>query len=159
LDTVLDERIKHAVERYGTSLIRLAFTYVKSVPDAEDVVQDVFVSYMQKAPKFESAGQEKAWLLRVTANKCRDRLKSAWRKKRAEMPEELRSMPEELAYVLHAVMQLEDRYRLPVYLYYFEDMPIRDIALSLKANASTVGTWLERGRKALKGILGEDYYG
>lgn len=159
MDSRHDEKIKNTVITYAVSLVRLAFTYVKSIPDAEDIVQDVFVTYMLKGPKFVNVEYEKAWLIRVTVNKCRDYLKSGWRVKRTRMPEELASMPEEQANVLQAVMALDEKYRLPVYLHYFDDMSIKDIAVLLKANASTVGTWLERGRKALKSSLGEDYYG
>jgi len=141
-----DKRIQNAVRAYALGLVRLAFAYFKNVPDAEDIVQDVFLAYMLKAPKFDSGEHEKAWLIRVTANKCKDYLKSVWRRKRAPMPEEH-------AALLQAVMALDEKYRLPVYLHYFDDLSIKDIAKLLKANASTVGTRLERGRKALKDSL------
>jgi len=152
-----DEKIKRAISKYAADLVRLAFTYVKNIADAEDAVQDVFLTYMLKRPKFENSKHEKAWLMRVTVNKCRDVLKSGWRRKRAAMPDDLAAVPGEGSEILKAVLELEDRYRLPVYLHYFDGLPIEQIARVMNANPSTTGTWLSRGRKALRERLGEDF--
>ncbi len=91
----LSKCVERAVVQYSDSLRRLAFTYVKSVHDAEDIVQDVFLAYLREAPPFESEAHEKAWLYKVTANKSRNARKAGWFRNRCELPEELGYLPEE----------------------------------------------------------------
>ncbi len=150
----LIECVGRAVARYSDNLRRLAFTYVKSVHSAEDVVQDVFLAYLQKAPKFESAEHEKAWLLRVTINKSRNAVKTGWFRSRFELAEETGYLPPEQSEVLEAVLSLAPKYRLPVHLYYYEGYSIREIANVLGTNPATVGTRLARARGLLRQSLG-----
>ena len=74
----LNERVQRAALQHSRELARLAFTYVKSTADAEDIVQDVFLAYLRTAPEFESPEGEKAWLIRCTVNCSKDVLKSGW---------------------------------------------------------------------------------
>lgn len=152
----LDNKIRNAVSAYSTGLVRLAFTYTKNVQDAEDIVQDVFFTYLEKAPSFVDVAHEKAWLIRVTANKCKDALR---KRKNAPMPlnEEILSLPPEEHTLLSAVLELEDKYRLPLHLHYYEGYSIAEIARILKANPATVGSWLQRGRALLKNRLGGEF--
>lgn len=150
----LSENIQNAVQRCSGSIIRLAFTYVKSMADAEDIAQDVFLAYLKTAPTFESPEHEKAWLLRVTANKSKNYLKAGWFNNRESLPEDLSYLPEEENEVLAAVMELEEKYRLPIHLHYYEGYSIQEIATALSAKPATVGTWLARGRELLRGKLG-----
>ncbi|HNX15365.1 MAG TPA: sigma-70 family RNA polymerase sigma factor [Oscillospiraceae bacterium] len=150
----LIECVRQAVIRYSDNLRRLAFTYVKSVHSAEDIVQDVFLTYLQKAPEFESAEHEKAWLLRVTINKSRNMLKTGWFRSRFELTEEAAYLPPEQSQVLEAVMALAEKYRLPIHLYYYEGYSIEEIAKLLDTNPATVGTRLARARGLLKQSLG-----
>ena len=150
----LDNKIRNAVSTYSTSLVRLAFTYTKNVQDAEDIVQDVFFTYLEKAPSFVDDAHEKAWLIRVTVNKCKDALR---KQKRAPLPlsEEIVSLPAEDRTLLLAVLALEEKYRLPLHLHYYEGYSIAEIARILHANPATVGSWLQRGRAHLKRQLEE----
>lgn len=152
----LDNKIRNAVSAYSTGLVRLAFTYTKNVQDAEDIVQDVFFTYLEKAPSFVDDAHEKAWLIRVTANKCKDALR---KRKNAPMPlnEEILSLPPEEHTLLSAVLELEDKYRLPLHLHYYEGYSIAEIARILRANPATVGSWLQRGRALLKNRLGGEF--
>ena len=145
-----------AVKTHATSLVRLAFTYTKNVQDAEDIVQDVFFTYLEKAPHFVDDAHEKAWLIRVTANKCTDALRKS---KNAPLPlnEEILSLPPEEHTLLSAVLELEDKYRLPLHLYYYEGYSIVEIARILHASPGTVGSWLQRGRALLKKQLGGEF--
>lgn len=146
--------MEQAVIRYSDSLRRLAFTYVKSVHDAEDVVQDVFLTYLRQAPSFESDAHERAWLYKVTANKSRNVRKAGWFRNRCELSEELGYLPEEQSGVLEAVLSLSEKYRLPIHLFYFDGYSIEEIARLLKAKPATIGTRLARGRSLLKKQLG-----
>ncbi len=150
----LVECVEKAVVRYSDSLRRLAFTYVKSVHDAEDIVQDVFLAYLREAPSFESEAHEKAWLYKVTANKSRNARKAGWFRNRCELPEELGYLPEEQSGVLEAVLSLHEKYRLPLHLFYFDGYSIEEIARLLNAKPATIGTRLARGRSLLKKQLG-----
>ena len=151
-----EAEIRKAVQTYSPDIVRLAFSCVKNVPDAEDIAQEVFLVYMRKSPVFSGAAHEKAWLMRVAVNKCRDFLKSAWVKRSAPLPEELPDMPEEESGLLHALLTLDEKYRLPVYLHYFAGYSLREIAIMLRMNSSTVGTRLERGRRLIRERLDDD---
>ena len=165
------QQIQNAAVAYSDSLARLAFTYVKSVDDAEDIVQDVFLSYLKTAPVFESSDHERAWLIRATINRAKDVLKSAWMKKRSDLPEgdlddaiadgwppraeSLSYMPAEESRVLDAVLALDEKYRTPLHLHYYGGYTIAEIAELIGEKPATVGTRLARGRELLKKALEE----
>lgn len=154
-----DEYIQHVLNKYSSMLIRLAFTYTKNVTDAEDVVQDVYVNLIQRGMGFESEEHEKAWLIRVTINKCKNRLKSAWNRCNIPLNEDISYLPEEESEVLTTVLNLPVKYRTIIHLFYYENYSIKEISKMLKRSPGTVGTWLARGRKLLKKELigGIDY--
>lgn len=159
------EEVKAAVSRYSTTLIKIAFIYLKNMQDAEDVVQDVFVIYMTKKPQFVCEEHRKNWLMRCTINKCKDHLRSAWHRKREPISEEiLRSgavrygseMHEtEHSEVMQAIWQLDVKYRIPFHLHYIEGYSIKEIAEMLNKKPSGVGTLLARARKKLERDLEE----
>jgi len=145
-----NEYIQHVLEKYSTMLIKLAFTYVKNIADAEDITQDVFVSLMKKGSNFESEEHEKAWLLRVTINRCKNHLKSSWNKLKVPLEEDISYLPVEEIEVLILVLDLPPKYRSVIHLYYYENYSINEIAKLLTKSPATVGTWLSRGRNLLK---------
>ena len=142
-----------AIREYGHRVQSLAFVYLKNIHDAEDAAQEVFLTYLRRAPHFLSAQKEKSWIMTVTANKCRDMLRS---KHREELPltEDLRYIPEEESVVLRAVLELDEIYRVPIHLHYYEGYSIREIAAFLRVRPGTVGCRLSRGRELLKNRLG-----
>jgi RNA polymerase sigma-70 factor (ECF subfamily) len=148
-----DEYIQYVLENYSTMLLRLAFSYMKNTADAEDICQDVFVSLIRKGSGFESQEHEKAWLLRVTINKCKNRLKTAWYKRNVPLEEDISYLPEEYSEVLSMVLGLPQKYRTVIHLYYYENYSIKEIAGLLGKKQSTVGTMLSRGRTILKNKL------
>ena len=81
------DAVEWALARFGDDIFRLAFSYMKTREDAEDVVQDVLIRYMQSGKVFEDENHVKAWLLRVSANLCKDKLKSASRQREVAIPE------------------------------------------------------------------------
>ena len=151
------EYVKDLIETYADSLTRLAFSYTKNLYDAQDIVQDVFVCLMEKGEKKLSEEHMRAWLIRVTINKCKNHLKSAWISKRSAMPEEITYSSEENRAIIDAVLSLDLKYRIPIHLFYYEGYKIREIAEMLHKNPSTIGTDLERGRNRLKEILGDEF--
>lgn len=141
-------------EQYYDSLTKLAFSYLKNMFDAQDIVQDVFMSYIRSAPIFESDEHERAWLLRVTINKCKDHFKKTRNKRTDEI---IYYIPpsQESAELLALVMSLPEKYRFPVHLFYYEDMSIAEIAEILGEKPATIGTRLARARKILESALKE----
>ncbi len=122
------ERIRQLVDRYSKSLRALAFTYLHNAHDAEDVAQEVFLQYLKSAPEFQDGEHEKAWLIRVTINRCKNQLRSGWLRLRRPLPDDLSYLMEEESELLRAVMALDEKYRLPIHLHYYEGYAIREIA-------------------------------
>ena len=150
----LQARIARSVAQHHKSMLRLAFAYVRSTQDAEDVAQEVFLSYFRMAPMFESAEHEKAWLLRATINRCKNLLKSGWHKSRNPLPEQLGAQSSAQSALLSEVLALDEAYRLPIHLHYYEGYSLKEIGELLGEKPATIGTRLARGREQLKHALG-----
>lgn len=145
------------VDKYIDTVFRVALNYLKAPADAEDVTQNVFEKLLCKEKKFDSEDHIKHWLIRVTVNECKHILRSPWR--RAEsLDDHARAMgfssPERGA-LYYAVMELPRKYRLPIYLHYYEGYATKEIADILKIPHGTVCTNLRRGRELLKKTLQE----
>ena len=147
--------VEQAAQQYGRSVQRLAFVYLKNIHDAEDAAQEVFLSYLNSTAAFPAEEQRRAWLMTVTANHCRSLLR---RRAAAPgpLPEELACLPPQENTVLRAVLALEEKYRLPIHLHYYEGYSIAEIAALLHRPAATVGSQLSRGRQKLKKMLEEE---
>lgn len=139
--------------RYRDSVYRLALSYTRSPQEAEDVSQTVFLRLLEN-PRI-TPGKEKAWLATVTANECRSLLRSAWWRRTQPLDEELPA-PEGSGDILREVMALAPKYRVVIYLHYYEGYTAREIGQILKIPASTVTTRLARGREKLRQALEED---
>jgi RNA polymerase sigma-70 factor (ECF subfamily) len=148
------EDIRRVVAIYSPGLVRLALTYLQNVHDAEDVAQDVFLSYVRGAPMFQGEEHEKAWLIRVTINRCKNILKQRRFLSRQPLPEDLPDLGEEESELLWSVMALNEKYRLPLHLHYYEGYQIKEIARLLNEKPATVGTRLARARELLKTRIG-----
>lgn len=147
-----------AVMENSKMLLRLAFSYLRSTQDAEDAVQEAFMSLLKKGDGFESDEHLRAWLVRVTVNRCKDMLGSARRRNTLPMDAEALSIATkgDAGETLALVLSLPPKYRGIMHLYYYEGYSAKEIAGILKMNASTVRTRIERGRAVLKEILKED---
>lgn len=146
--------------KYSGSVYRLAFSYLKNSADAEDIVQEVFMKLFSAELKFPDERSEKAWIMTVTANKCRDMLRSLTYKYfhhsvALEDADLIYETPEESA-VYHAVMELPPKYRIVIHLYYYEGYSTAETAKIIGISETAVQTRLYRGRNLLKKSLGED---
>ena len=150
-----DEYIELLVETHSDSMLKAAYALLKNRDDAEDAVQEAFMKFMEKQPRFNDDEHAKAWLLRVTINLSKNMLKASWRKNKSET-EEASYMENESDEVLFCVMKLEENYRTVIHLYYYEGYSIKEIASILKLPSATVGTRLKRGRAKLKKMLEGD---
>lgn len=149
--------IELVVKQYGHRVQSLSFLYLKNRSDAEDVAQEVFLTYLRKAPKFATAQKEKSWLMTVTVNRCKSMLRAKYRQE-IPLTDDLSYLPKEESDVLQAVMELEEKYRLPIHLHYYEGYSLEEIARLMHVRPGTVGSWLSRGREKLKQKLEEDYF-
>ena len=139
--------------RYKDDVYRLALSCTRSPQEAEDICQTVFLKLLEH-PSI-APGKEKAWLMQVTANQCRSLLRSHWWSRTAPMDEKLPTPTAESDGVREAVMSLEPKYRVVVYLYYYEQYTVKEIAQLLRISTSCVSTRLFRARELLKKRLEE----
>lgn len=144
-------------EKYKELLYRVAFSNMKNRADAEDVVQEAFCRYLKTKPAFADENHEKNWFVRVVLHICYDIQKSAWFSRTAGLEEAAAGAikPFSLPFVyeddmLWRVMELAAAYRNPLYLFYYEDYSIREIAGIMELEEGTVKTRLRRGRQLLK---------
>ena len=148
------------VEAYADAILRLCLTYSLTREDAQDICQTIFVKLLTEPRQFESAEHERAYVLRMAANACKDLLKSPWRKRRVsweETPEiPVFDRPGQAA-LYREVMALPEKYRTVLNLFYYEELSVREIGTLLGVEASTVTTRLARARKRLRERLGEDW--
>lgn len=150
-----EKELKSAISRYTPLLLHIAYSYLGNAAEAEDIVQEVFLTYYTKAPSFESREHEKAWLLRVTGNKCKNIIKSNWFRK-ILLKEETPQYTEEFhSETMDAIQELPVKYREVICLFYVEGYTIKEIAELLHRTSSAVGTQLNRARKKLKMELEE----
>ena len=155
------QQAQRLAETYADAILRLSYAYLKNTHDAQDVCQTVFVKLLTEPREFESPQHERAYVLRMAANACKDLLKSAWRKRTCGLDESLEvPAPEtEDGTVLAAVNALPPRYRAVIYLYYYESYQAAEIGQILGIPTATVHTRLARGRERLKLELGGTEYG
>lgn len=158
-----EQRWDYLVEEYQTMLYRVAFSNLKNQADAEDAVQEAFLRYMKDEKPITNREHEKAWLIRTTIHICTDILKSSWHRKTVPLEESVaaQAQKEFLPYrvkddrTLEAVLKLPVHYRNPIYLFYYEDYSIQEIAGVLNEKEGTIKTRLRRGREEVKKILTE----
>jgi len=138
---------------YAKTIYKIAFVYLKSHTDVEDALQEIFLKLLLKAPKFNSAEHEKAWLIRVTINTCKNMLKSLGRRETIAAMDELEQVgtPEgKNDEILTEILNLPDKYKAVIHLYYYEGYSVLQIAQILKTTQSAVKMRLKRGRDILK---------
>ena len=149
-----------AVEQYQNTVYRIGLHWFGNPYDAEDVVQETFLRLYRQGKEFENTEHLRLWLIRVAVNLCKDTLKSPWRRRRvaldvlAEQPTFDR--PEQSA-LYREVMNLPEKYRTVLNLYYYEEFSTKEIAELLSLRQTTVTTRLSRGRQLLKERIGEGW--
>lgn len=146
------------VRRYKDMIFRIAWNYFGNPFDAEDMVQETLMKLYTANPAFESEEHAKHWLIRVTLNLCKNTVRSPWRRRTVSLEEasDLVSFDKpEQSELFQSVMGLPEKYRTVLYLFYYEDLPVREIAQLLRVKESAVTTRLSRARQMLKSELME----
>jgi RNA polymerase sigma-70 factor (ECF subfamily) len=145
-------------ERYFNMVYQVCFSYLKNAADAEDAVADVFEKLLKHGLSFKNAEHEKAWLLRTAINHCKDVLKHWWRM-RANIDdyENLETAdPYQGNELMKLILELPDRYKDVVYLYYYEGYSTVEIAKMLRKPKSTIRNHLHEARGILKGAIEDE---
>ena len=159
-------RAGELLDAYGNNILRLAYSYLRNLADAEDVLQETLVRYLVARPELNGPDHEKAWLLRVAANLAKNRLRDNVARAAEELNEELDAEDpgadpaadrENLSAVWEAVAQLPPDQREAVHLYYAEGYTTHEVAQIVGRKDATVRSDLHRARKALRDILGEAF--
>ena len=154
-----DKEIAEIYERHKKTVYRVCFAYMKNVADTEDVVQDTFIQLIKTGAVFDNEEHEKAWLIRVATNTCKNALKSLHRKRGdledyQDVLEDEAARPDE---VFDVVMSLPDKYKTVVYLYYYEGYNSAEISQIMARPKSTIRNHLHEARKILQMKLGGDF--
>lgn len=140
--------------KYQTMVYKLVFVRMKNQQDAEDVFQETFIRLVKYNPIFKNEEHEKAWLLRVAINCCNDAFSQQKKHLSSELHENISNDDQiEDHSVLAVVGKLSDPYKTAIHLFYYEDLPIKEIALIMDQKESTVKSHLHRGKKLLKILL------
>lgn len=153
------EEITQVINKYADTVNRICYLNMKNQYNSEDIFQNVFLRYMTKAPKFKDDNHEKAWIIRVTINLCKDNFKNFFRRNTStldEVKEIASNDKEDLSYVREAVKKLPENYRNVIYLFYYEQYSAVEISSLLHKNVNTIYTWLSRAKDMLKDELGGD---
>lgn len=145
-----EEYFNLLVEKYTDMVLRLAFTYLKNMSDAQDLCQEVFLKLYKNQTAFKDEEHEKAWIIRVAINTCKDVIRSQWRKRFFLADEIIVPIEEEEnKEIVALVLELPIKYRSVIYLYYFESYSTAEVANILGRNEATIRTQLKRARELI----------
>ena len=151
------QEYKRLTNLYIDMVYRVALNGCKNKYDADDIVQETFLKLLKCKKKFESDEHARNWLLRVAVNECNSMWNSSWHKKvvlKDEQDEKMVFETQEQSDLYELVMQMSPKYRQVIYLYYFEEFSVREVASILKISETAVQTRLQRARNKLKEQLG-----
>ncbi len=154
----INYQAEQMLDLHGNAVLRLAYSYLHNMSDAEDILQESLIQFLKTAPTLESSAHEKAWMLRVAANLSKNRINYNKIRMTDELNEELiAEEKEDLSFVWDAVKQLPEKYREVIHLYHQENYSTKEIAQILSRNESTIRSDFKRSREKLKEILKEVY--
>ena len=141
---------RRIVEQYADMVLQIAYQNLKNRADAEEITQEVFLRLITSAPVFAGEEHQKAWLIRVTINLCKNHLKTVWNRRTTTLDETCFPMEEDQRELLCAVCELPAKFRNVIYLQVYQGYSVAEIAQILGRSKNTVGSWLYRGRAKLK---------
>lgn len=153
--------MERLIDEYGDHLLRLCTLYLKDTSLAEDALQDTFIRVWKKWGSFQGKSSEKTWLTSIAINVCKNHLRSPWNSKTdlKDLTEfarhgknEFEQIDEQID-VMNAVLELKEKYRIVILLYYYEELSVKEIASVLSKKESTILTRLKRAREQLHGLI------
>ncbi len=146
-------RLEELIVTYEDTLFRAALAIMGDVQEAEDAVQDTFLRYLEKRPEFRDSGHEKAWLLKVTANRCKSILRIWKRHPAVELLDIYPAPDTDSRELMEAILTLPANQRAAVHLHYYEGYTSEEIGAILGQRPGTVRSHLSRARDALRRYL------
>lgn len=150
--------VEKFVRKYADLVYRVAYTMLRNEDDANDIFQDVFMKLCTENVRFMNEEHKKAWIIRVTKNRCLDFLRSSANKNKEELDENLvKDETNDNSYIVDEVNKLPEKYRIIIFLYYFEGYKISEISEILETNESTLKSQLVKARELLKVSLKEEF--
>ena len=149
-------RLEELVTKYENTLFRAALAILRDPQEAQDAVQDAYVRYLEKRPRFQDGEHAKAWLLKVTANGCKSRLRSRKRHPAVELLDVYPAPDPDSGELVEAILALPANQRAAVHLHYYEGYSTGEIAQILGQRPGTVRSHLSRAREALRTYLKEE---
>ena len=155
-----ENEIIEIYERNVDMVYRICYSFLKNTTDTEDMVQNTFIKILDQSVVFESTEHEKAWLIVTAKNLCKNHLKHWWQK-RENIEDEINRVQmdeKEEGDVLKSVMKLPEKYRITLYLYYYEGYDSNEIGKIMDKPPSTIRNYLKRGRDCLKEMIGDDIF-
>ena len=154
-----EDKVRYYIEKYHSTVFRVAYSYVKKQEDAEDIVQETFLKLYSSEITFNTDENAKAWLIRVSINLAKDMLKSSWFKGKTELDRDIPYENKDEGIIFDCIHKLKPEYCSVILLYYYEGYSAKEIAQILKVSHSLITTRLSRARKQLKTmLLKEGYY-
>ncbi|MDF9825730.1 RNA polymerase sigma-70 factor (ECF subfamily) [Breznakia sp. PF5-3] len=144
------------LELHANTVYKVAMSQVKNPDDAKDIFQEVFLRLVKYQKDFESDEHLKAWLIRVTINCCKDFFKNRYNANKQELVVEIPFEDPTHHEVFYYVQELDEKYKVVIHLFYYEQYSIADIAKLLDTNESTIKTRLSRARENLKKRMERD---
>ena len=152
-----NEHFTDVAQTYMDTVFRVAFSYMKSRADADDITQNVLLKLYRYEGDFQSESHLRNWLIRVTVNECKSAFRSPWRRTEdiEDYVNSLAMPSQDHSDLLEAVMALPRKYRVVIYLFYYEGYSTRELAQLLSLPEATVRTHLARGRERLRKMLTE----
>ena len=156
----MDDEFIRIFNLYKNDIYRLSYSYTKNISDSDDVVQNTFIKLYKNNELLEKSDKEiKKWLIRVAINECKNLILSSWKKKITALTDREENIGEKVDHneILDAVFKLPKKYRIVLYLYYYEGYKVKEISSILKISESNIQVRLLRARKQLKEILKETY--
>lgn len=148
--------LEEVIHEFGDMVYRLAYSYCRNKPDADDIFQDVFLKYMKTTLVFDSDEHQKAWLIRVTINCAKSEMMSFWKRNVTEITDNIAFSEPDERQLADILQQLPGKYGIVIHLFYYEGYSTDEIAGLLGKKPSTIRTQLTRAREILRKLLKED---
>lgn len=151
------EQLEAKIKEHSNMVYKIAFLMLKNKEDAEEIYQETFIKLYENFKKMKNDEHMKHWLIRVTINNCKMLLRKRKRENLTELDENISFKDNSNITSIEAVKKLPEKYRIVIYLYYYEQYKVHEISKILKISEGTVKSQLSRAREILKNELKEEY--
>ena len=163
-DNIRAEKLTRLVQAHQQTLMHLCYMYLRDQELAKDAVQETFLKAYKAIGAFKGEGTERAWLIKIALNTCRDMKRNPWYRyvNRSITPEDIPSAVDESFHsdaldLADAIMQLPDKYKEVILLHYFQEMKMSEIASTIGVATSVVSRRIKKAHEALHAVLGKEY--